>query len=84
MAVTNEYLHEHCRYKIWCEYYGVCDNKRVIAFADNIEDCNFIVGALVKSYAGRPFSFDVELVAEYDATKDELVDDLFVAKPQSK
>lgn len=70
MSVSSDYLREHCRYKIWSEYYGVIDTKCVIAFADNIDDCNVIISALEKSYAGRPFLFKAELIAEYDEVKD--------------
>lgn len=75
--VTNSYLIEHCRYKIWCDYYGVYDQKRVIAFADNIDDCKFIISALEKCYAGRTFSFEAELIADFDELKDVAAADLF-------
>ena len=77
MTVTNDYLREHCRYKIWCDYYGLFNQRRVIAFADNIDDCKMLIDALEKSYTGRPFSFKAELIADYDESKDEVVDLLF-------
>lgn len=68
---------DFARYKIYCEYYGLWDDTRLIALARTALDAQMIVDALEKQYADRGvFKFSYVLCDEYRPEYDKLDFDL--------
>jgi len=63
------------RYEIVSCYFGLFEEKRVIAVTDNLPDAKFICTAMNKALDDRPFIFQIRKVAkEYDDILDEDTD----------
>ncbi len=68
--MSNDYMREHCRYKIYQHYSGEYEKNSVIAFCSTLKDAKLICASLKMALPGDEYSFDYELCADFTQLKD--------------
>ena len=68
--MSDTYLREHCRYKIWKHSSGQFDKANVVAYCETVKDAKRLVSALSEYDKDADFSYAYELCADFIQLKD--------------
>ena len=65
-------MSDFCRYEIICEYVGLFDDKRVLAYCETKFDAEIIVKGLRETHDDCLYEFSYHLIAEFDEKLDTI------------
>ncbi len=72
--MSNDYMREHCRYKIYQHYSGEYEKNPVIAFCSTLNDAKLICASLKMALPGDELCADFTQLKDADMNFDSVFD----------